>query len=93
MDMQQSAISSINQLKHSNCQSLIAMNQYWTEAAFASAHLHSLNMVTLAQQVRDNAKLVIEICQAQRTPLLGKRSCQWTDPGKTKHKKLAMEGK
>ena len=96
MDSTGVAISHINSLKRSNCQSLMtAMNCYWTQAAFSRTPLDGNVMVALAQKVRDNARSIIKICQDQskRGQELGKRSPVqiWDEPLQIKHRKVVLE--
>ena len=59
-------LGTLNQLKQANCHTLIsAMNGYWTPAAFGKASLDSNAMVLFAQAIKDNARSMIKICQAQ----------------------------
>ena len=66
MDSREIALGTLNQLKRANCHTLIsAMNGCWTQAAFGQGSLDWNTIVLFAQRIKDNARSMIKICQAQ----------------------------
>ena len=66
MDSREIALGTLNQLKRASCHALIsAMNQYWTVAMMKHGPLDGAAIILLSQQVKANARSMVQICQGQ----------------------------
>ena len=97
MDSREMALGTLNQLKRTNCNTLIsAMNQYWTGAILKQGPLDWASIVLLAQQVKANARSMVQVCQSQDGYVawqsIKKRHSGHGSPIESKHQRTCLHG-
>ena len=93
MNSRDVALGTINQFKQGNCNTLItSMSHYWTGALLKQGPLDWTSIILLAQQVKDNAKSIVQVCKDQDGYVgwekIRKRQNNFSDPTSAKRQRL-----
>ena len=93
MDEKQIALSYIDILRRSNCNSLmLLLNSYWAHSAFELGPLDRPKVLESTERIKTNAMSILNVCHAQPRDMLQhhgpkKRSCPDDDNPDAKKRK------